>query len=624
MVTPNVKPWITNDDIEAQLKDDFFTQRMDPNGKSYGDPSTELWLMYLDEDESLGRKITGGREWDRDDILVFTSLFSTTVAFFLMESYKLLPPDLNNAIIASLSQITQQLVSISNVTPFQNVIAQNNAPFKPPASAIRINVTWLLSLVLSLTHALSATYPLSGFAQYHGARHNYPRTLHGIERSRPPRVVDSLPTLLHLSIFLFIAGLIDFLLLANKIVAFCVLGYVSAFSFACLVFTALSSFYLDNPRRTSLPEIAWRLSLIIVLAVLVFVVEIGGLLCVFISSIWNRVPLCAPEYPSALATWRNALEGQIRKKQRSPAHGLWQSIDQNVTAVQSSVDASPVCQTLSALDQDQKIKDFVAPIPGVFGSGAVPCMTSPILSSMEVPTSDPILGSCFHDLHNTCIPDTSALTEESRRNGWRASLKSLWYCGRAYHRIGNSAPLPHYVRDVFASPEMTRRIQNEPDPTARVIGRCFASLIAKKLSSDAKARSGANFRFSDAELASLSAILGSGGGSTSDEMMDWLDQPGVIIGLANIISLLSGEIDILLDGKVPPDVEQIMQETVVILGSEALHAKRNTGAELPLALVAQFRRVVSKVANAPAPEWLRVQLKEISEGLPTIPSERGR
>ncbi|KAF8488711.1 hypothetical protein F5888DRAFT_1622821 [Russula emetica] len=175
------------------------------------------------------------------------SLFLTTVAFFLMESCKLLPPDLNNAIIALLSQITQQLVSISNVTTFQNVIAQNNAPFKPPASAIRINMTWLLSLVLSLTHALFATYPLSGFAQCHGARHNYLQTLHGIERSRPPRIVDLLPTLLHLSIFLFIAGLIDFLLLANKIVAFCVLSYISAFSFACLVFTALSSFYLDHP-----------------------------------------------------------------------------------------------------------------------------------------------------------------------------------------------------------------------------------------------------------------------------------------------------------------------------------------------------------------------------------------
>ena len=111
-------------------------------------------------------------EWDRDDVLVFvssavqfsvfprlkqlvqTSVSSTTVAIFLVERYKLLPPDLNNAIIASLSQITHEFVSV---------------PFKPRAAAIKINVTWLLSLVLSLTHPLSIACSLSGFAQYLGA-----------------------------------------------------------------------------------------------------------------------------------------------------------------------------------------------------------------------------------------------------------------------------------------------------------------------------------------------------------------------------------------------------------------------------------------------------------------------
>jgi hypothetical protein len=105
-------------------------------------------------------------------------------------------------------------------------------------------------------------------------------------------------------------------------------------------------------------------------------------------------------------------------------------------------------------------------------------------------------------------------------------------------------------------------------------------------------------------------------------MMDRLGQPGVI-GLANIVSLLSGEIDTLLDAKVPLDAEQIFQETVVILGTEALHADKNASADLPLDLVAQFQGICSKVANAPAPEWLRVQLKEISERLPTIPSGQG-
>ena len=135
-----------------------------------------LWSLKQRGSITLG-------EWDRNDVLVFvssavqfsvfphlkrlaqTSIFSTTVAIFLVEGYKLLSPGLNNAIIASLSQIAHQFVSISNVTRFQNVFFQNNASFEPPAAAIKINATWFHSLVLSLTHALSVAYPLSGFAQ---------------------------------------------------------------------------------------------------------------------------------------------------------------------------------------------------------------------------------------------------------------------------------------------------------------------------------------------------------------------------------------------------------------------------------------------------------------------------
>jgi hypothetical protein len=66
-------------------------------------------------------------------------------AISLVESYKLLSPDLNDVIIAaSLTQINsttrQHLLYLS--TPFQNVIVQRNVPFKPTASAVRVNVTW--------------------------------------------------------------------------------------------------------------------------------------------------------------------------------------------------------------------------------------------------------------------------------------------------------------------------------------------------------------------------------------------------------------------------------------------------------------------------------------------------
>jgi len=163
-----------------------------------------------------------------------------------MESYQLLLPDLNTVIVASLTQMAQQLVSISDGALFQNIVVQSSTPFKPTAAAVRINVMWLLSLLLSLTYALSAARPYLGFAQHHGARHRYAHNLHGV-------AVDSMPTFLHLSVFLFIAGLIDFLLLINNIIAFCVIGYVLVFSFACLVLTASPSLYLASPPCRDFP-----------------------------------------------------------------------------------------------------------------------------------------------------------------------------------------------------------------------------------------------------------------------------------------------------------------------------------------------------------------------------------
>ena len=45
------------------------------------------------------------------------------------------------------------------------------------------------------------------------------------------------------------------------------------------------------------------------------------------SSIRNLAPLYVAEHPFTLATWRDVLEGQICKRQSSPANGMQQSIN---------------------------------------------------------------------------------------------------------------------------------------------------------------------------------------------------------------------------------------------------------------------------------------------------------
>ena len=132
--------------------------------------------MYLTEAEKQDKEVIETWKGDTDGILVFvslcpvslvhvhrlkcilkTGLFSATVATFIIESYQNLSPNSSDTTNALLAQISQQLVDMSNGTPLTVVPAQIGQPFKPTASAVRVNVLWFLSLILSLSCALSAT-----------------------------------------------------------------------------------------------------------------------------------------------------------------------------------------------------------------------------------------------------------------------------------------------------------------------------------------------------------------------------------------------------------------------------------------------------------------------------------
>ena len=94
-------------------------------------------------------------------------------------------------------------------------------PFSPPTYAVWVNALWLLSLVISLTCALFANL-LQKWAQRYLKviqlnSSPYKRVrireffAKGVERYHVLLVFETLPTLLHISLFLFFAGLVVFL-----------------------------------------------------------------------------------------------------------------------------------------------------------------------------------------------------------------------------------------------------------------------------------------------------------------------------------------------------------------------------------------------------------------------------
>lgn len=296
--------------------------------------------------------------------------------------------------------------------------------------------------------------------------------------------------------------------------------------------------------------------------------------------------------------------------------GLQKSIMVGATDAPSEMDKGALAWTLTVLDDDREFEDFVARVPGYLDSDSMSHAPSVILPLMD-DQSDPfdaILGSRINDLLKTCVPGTSPLTEQLRRNRLCVCLRTLWYCAREYNISFNTDPLPTYVLTTFVSPEMAHHIQSEEDIASCLMGRSFCSLIIKKLTQDINSRTVQYPRVNELELPCLAAILG----KPSVEVAALLSQPGAI-SLANTVSLMSSEMDILVDEGIPSEVQDIILKTLNILFMDSLWALLN--AELPPDLLAIFHKA------SPLGQRLRTQdlqvdrLRQILEGLSVVRDE---
>ena len=159
-------------------------------------------------------------------------LYSASLTAFLVESYKNLAPDSNqvNAYysrqsVVLLAQISAQLAASGSPVPSTVNIPPPYPDFHPKKSDVRINIFWFMSLIFSLTAVLGATLVQQWVRDY---MHVFQRYNHPLKRARirqflyegaetwyMPVVVDVVPALIHISLFLFFSGLADFLFNLN-------------------------------------------------------------------------------------------------------------------------------------------------------------------------------------------------------------------------------------------------------------------------------------------------------------------------------------------------------------------------------------------------------------------------
>ncbi|KAF8268150.1 hypothetical protein EI94DRAFT_1700478 [Lactarius quietus] len=561
------------------------------SAENYGDPSGKLWSMYLTEAKKEDEQITNNWTEDTGGVLVFTGLFSSIIATFISISLPGLSPDPNAPTVALLTQ----LVNISSGVP----VVPQNTPFTAPASIVRVNVMWFLSLILSLSCALLATLMQQwarrymDYARHGGAPRKQARIraymFEGVTIFRMSQAVEAMPLLLHTSVFLFFAGLIEFLFTINNAVARYTLSCVVFFASIYAILTLLSNFSINCPYRTPLSVFTY-FSFQLSASCLLFVTnKFEGIFHTWLVSHLRG------SSNTGLTKWRAGLEEKVDTYYKRLSHSLrWRVVDSAMKAP-PGVDTSALHWTLTTLEEHKKVEEFAAYMPGFFDSNAPPDATSAMLSLMsERSGSEPILGSRLRELLNSCRPGTSLLTKEQRNHRLRVCLKSLWHCLKAYNLPKHAKePLAPYVRSIFASPEVFPWIRAEEDPAIRLLRRCFGALIVKKLASDMASRT--DFTDIVAKMDCLSYILG----ATIEQVRAWFDRGA--IDLANVISFTSGEMALLSSGTdgVPADVVDVFQETLRILGEGMV-----SGIEWDADQVTQFRQIYFRLANAPIPDVL--------------------
>ncbi|KAJ6572772.1 hypothetical protein DFH09DRAFT_1152661 [Mycena vulgaris] len=227
--------------------------------------STKLWAVYIAEAERYDKSLVEGWKSDMEGLLIFAGLFSASLTAFIVESYKTLTPDQGAIAIAVLAQISRQLDARVNAT---SVDISRLMVFQPASSSLVCNMFWFLSLGFSLSCALIATLVEQwsrDFIQKTEMRPSpiirariYSYLYFGLQRFGMHTTVACLPILMHVSLLLFLAGLVAFLQPINTPLMAIAALMLGAMSTTYTYLTVLPIFSSDSPYRTPLSNLAWR------------------------------------------------------------------------------------------------------------------------------------------------------------------------------------------------------------------------------------------------------------------------------------------------------------------------------------------------------------------------------
>ena len=231
-------------------------------------------------------------------------------------------------------------------------------------------------------------------------------------------IVESIPTVLHVAVVLFILGLIQLLFSVNLIVAGAILGIFLLLVSLYFGMTILSIIWAECPYRTPF-------------SVLVRYAVIWPMKLIY-KILWKIY--LAMSYGSLLRKWSWA--GQDRLRAITPEYNLGVSRDEKALDLSSEASKRRIDRelrwTLASLTTDSELEPFVAALPTLLSVSAEKSGSQEVSDAIIAILLDRRFGFAYRiaRLLHTCIPPT-ILSEDSR-------VKRTTICLQAINAICNA------------------------------------------------------------------------------------------------------------------------------------------------------------------------------------------
>ena len=203
-------------------------------------------------------------------------LFSAALTAFVVDSKGNLQPSPADETVYYLQQhstiLSQISVQLSSIAPQVSIPSTPPPPFpafNPSASDVRVNIFWFMALAFSLVAALLAILVQQWVRDYMHVYQRYGDPLksarlrqylyEGCEGWYMPMVAEAVPAFLHISLFLFFAGLADSLLDINIKVALITIVPIGITGLLYTLTTFAPIIHPQSPYQNSFSGIFWYL-----------------------------------------------------------------------------------------------------------------------------------------------------------------------------------------------------------------------------------------------------------------------------------------------------------------------------------------------------------------------------